>query len=154
VEEKIMKQLGLGIIVALGLTLPAIGQQAVNPEGIYQLNLAKSTIRGPASKGQILNYTANEFTGAGFDADGKPGVGTVTMIVDGKPHPVTGAPYDMATYTQIDPYTISINRTKAGKVVETGVRIVNPDAKALWVTLIGTTPTGQSYSHVLVYEKP
>jgi hypothetical protein len=31
--------------VAFGLTLPAFGQQAVNPEGVYQLNLAKSTIR-------------------------------------------------------------------------------------------------------------
>jgi hypothetical protein len=148
-----MKQLGLGIIVAIGLTLPAFGQQAVNPDGIYQLNLAKSTIRGPASKGQVLNYTANEFTGTGFDADGKPGTATVTITADGKPHPVTGALYDMATYTQIDPYTISINRTKAGKVVETGVRIINPDGKAIWVTLIGATPNGQSYSHVLVYEK-
>jgi hypothetical protein len=148
-----MKQLWLGVVVAAGLTLPASGQQAVDPEGIYQLNLSKSTIRGPAGKGAILNYTANGFTGTGFDADGKPGIATVTMIVDGKPHPVTGAPYDMATYTQIDPYTLSINRTKAGKVVETGVRIVNPDGKAVWVTLTGTTPTGQSYSHVLVYEK-
>jgi hypothetical protein len=31
------------------LTLPAFGQ-AVNPEGIYQLNLAKSTIRGRLAK--------------------------------------------------------------------------------------------------------
>jgi hypothetical protein len=83
----------------------------------------------------------------------KPGTSTVTIITDGKPHPVTGVRYDIATYTQIDPYTIIINRTKAGKVVETGVRIVNPNGKAVWGTLIGTTPVGQSYSHVLVYEK-
>jgi hypothetical protein len=99
------------------------------------------------------HYTANEFTASSFDADGKPSTVTVTIIADGKPRPVTGAKYDMATYTQIDPYTISINRTKTGKVVETGVRIFNPDGKAVWLTLIGTTPTGQSYSHVLVYEK-
>jgi hypothetical protein len=42
-----MKQFCLGTIVAIGLTLPAFGQQTVNPEGIYQLNFAKSTINGP-----------------------------------------------------------------------------------------------------------
>jgi hypothetical protein len=31
--RKIMKQLGLGIIVALGLTLPAFGQEVFKPEG-------------------------------------------------------------------------------------------------------------------------
>jgi hypothetical protein len=39
----------LGIIIAIGLTLPAFGQQAVkaiNPEGLYQLNLTKSTGQG------------------------------------------------------------------------------------------------------------
>jgi hypothetical protein len=51
-----MKQLGLSIIVAIGLTLPAFGQQAVDPEpGIYQLNLAKPTIRGPHAKIRTLN---------------------------------------------------------------------------------------------------
>jgi hypothetical protein len=148
-----MRRIILACALAGILGVPAFGQQAVNPEGIYQLNFAKSIIRGPTGKSATLNYTPDGFTGIGFDADGKPTTSTVTIIADGKPHPVTGAPHDMATYTQIDPYTISINRTKAGKVVETGVRIVNPDGKAVWVTLIGTTPAGQSYSHVLVYEK-
>jgi hypothetical protein len=43
-----MKRLGLGVIIALGLTLPALGQEAVDPEGgVYVLNPAKSTFRGP-----------------------------------------------------------------------------------------------------------
>jgi hypothetical protein len=55
-----MKQIGLGIIVALGLTLPAFGQEAVYPEeGVYILNPAKSTFRGPATKNQIL-YVGKE----------------------------------------------------------------------------------------------
>jgi hypothetical protein len=44
-----MKQLGLGIIVALGLTLPAFGQEREPirlSDGIYVLNMAKSIVRG------------------------------------------------------------------------------------------------------------
>jgi hypothetical protein len=44
-----MKQFALGVVVAAGLTLPAFGQQAVNPEGVWQLNLAKSTMHGPTN---------------------------------------------------------------------------------------------------------
>jgi hypothetical protein len=152
--EEIMKRLGLGTIVAISLTLPAFGQQAVNPEGVYQLNLAKSTIRGaPYSKSETLNYTADGFTVAGFDSNGKSYTAAVTVIGDGKARPLNSVDYDAITFTQLDPYTLSLNRTKAGKVVETGIRIVNPDGKSVWVTRIGTTATGQSYSYVLVYEK-
>jgi hypothetical protein len=66
-----MKQLGLGIIVAVGLTLPAFGQQAL-PEGIYQLNFAKSTIHGPTAKSQTLSRMGDTVTVVGFDANGKP----------------------------------------------------------------------------------
>ncbi len=147
-----MKQFCLGIIVAIGLTIPAFGQ-AVNPESIWQLNLAKSTIRGPAIKSTTLSYSGDGFTSTGFDSNGKPFTTVVTVIGDGKPRPVNSPNYDATAYTQIDLYTLSISRTKAGKVVETGTRIVNPDGKTLWVTAIGTTAAEQSYSHVLVYEK-
>jgi hypothetical protein len=120
-----MKQLCVGIVVALGLTLPAFGQQAVNPDGIWQLNPAKSTFRGPANKSATLSYAGDGFTAVGFTSDGKPITATVTVIADGKSRPVSGAAnYDATAYTQVDPYTISISRTRAGKVVETGTRIV------------------------------
>jgi hypothetical protein len=146
-----MKQFALGVVVAAGLTLPAFGQQAVNPEGLWQLNLAKSTIHGPTNISATVNYKGDGFTTVGFDANGRPFTATFTVIGDGKPRPVTGSPlYDMTTYTQVDPYTLSISRTKAGKVVETGTRIVNPDGKTIWVTAIATDG---SYSNVAVYEK-
>jgi hypothetical protein len=45
VEEKIMKQSALGIIIAIGLTLPTFGEEVIKlPDGIYVLNLAKSTL--------------------------------------------------------------------------------------------------------------
>jgi hypothetical protein len=151
-----MKQLGLGIIVAIGLTLPAFGQQAVNPEeGVYVLNPAKSTFRGPALKAQMLYVGKDTSTVVGFDANGKP----FTPIawgntVDGQPHPLTGFPaIDTHTSTQLDPYTVKSVRTKDGKVVQTLIAIYNPDGKTITVTVIGTTPDGVAYNNVLFNEK-
>jgi hypothetical protein len=147
-----MKRLGLGIIVAIGLTLRAFGQQAVNPEGIWHLNPAKSTIRSPTIiKSQTLNYSGDGLTSTGFGFDGKPFTIASPLIADGKSRPFTGSPgYDAVTYTQLDPYTISISRTKAGKVVETGTRIFSPNGNLIMLTAIATDG---SYSNVAVYEK-
>jgi hypothetical protein len=150
-----MKQFGLSIIVAIGLTLPAFGQEMVKPEGIYVLNVAKSINRGPANKSATISFTADGFTGVGFGPDGKPWTVNATVIADGKPHAATTGEglLDMSTYTQIDPYTLSISRTRNGKVFETGVRVVSPDGKTMWLTATGTTPNGEAYSRLSVFEK-
>jgi hypothetical protein len=147
-----MNQLGLGVVAAISLTLPAFGQQAVNPpDGIYQLNFTKSTIRGPISKSQTLSVVGDTVTVVGIGADGKPYTFVDTNTPDGKPRPVTGSPaIDTSTWTQIDPYTTRMNRTKAGTPVHAGVRIFNPETKTVTLTVIAADG---SYSHVLVYEK-
>jgi hypothetical protein len=151
-----MKQLGLGIIVAIGLTLPAFGQQAVkaiNPEGVYQLNLTKSTGQGGSAppKSQTINIVGDELTLISIQADGKPFTATYPVILDGKSHPVAGVPtYDATTYTPLDPYTVSYSRTKGGKVVETGTRLFSPNGKLIMITAIAADG---SYSSVGVYEK-
>jgi hypothetical protein len=81
-----MKRLGLSIIVAIGSTLPALGQQVL-PEGIYQLNFAKSTIHGPTAKNQTLNRMGDTVTVVGFDANGKPYTVVFPYIADGRPRP-------------------------------------------------------------------
>jgi hypothetical protein len=127
-----MKQLGLGVIVAIGLTLPAFGQQAVNPEeGVYVLNPAKSPFwGGPAIKAQTVYVGKDTNTMVGFDANGKPLTVAWSSIVDGQPHPMTGLPaVDAHTNTQLDPYTVKGVRTKAGKVVQTLIAIYNPTPK-------------------------
>jgi hypothetical protein len=147
-----------GVVIAAGLTLPAFGQGVDPEEGIYQLNLAKSTIRGPAPKTQTLNIEKRAFTAIGFDINGKP----YTIVYPTQANnpedatlPITGSRlYDAAKGTRIDPYTVSFNRTKDGKVVETGVRIYNPKDKTLTVTYIGTSNSVIGpYSHIFVYEK-
>jgi hypothetical protein len=156
VEEKIMKQLGLGIIVAIGLTLPAFGQEAVNAEegSVWVLNPTKSTFRGPISKTQAFYVGKETYTVAGFLANGTSFSVTYPASDDGKSRPISGAPnVDAQTVTRLDPYTIKTVRTKDGKVVQTLIAIYNPDGKTTTVTVIGATPAGVSYNSVLVFEK-
>ena len=147
-------QLTLVTTALLCLTLPASGQQAlkgINPEGVYQLNLAKSTIRGPAAKSQTINIVGDELTLISIQPDGKPFTATYPVILDGKSHPIVGVPtYDATTYTPLDPYTVSVSRTKGGKVVETGTRIFSPNGNLIMITAIATDG---SYSNIAVYEK-
>jgi hypothetical protein len=149
-----MKRLRLGFIIAAGLTLPAFGEEAIKlPDGIYQLNLVKSTFHGPiGDKSQTFNVVGDAITTIGISADDKPYIFTgINGFADGKPHPVTGITlWDTVTQTPLDRYTISISRSKNGKVVNTAIRVWNPEAKTMWLTM---TAADGSYSHVLVYDK-
>jgi hypothetical protein len=149
--EETMKQFCLGIIVAIGLTLPAFGQQAVKvPDGIYQLNHAKSTIRGPIGKSQTLNVEGDAITSVGFGENGKPYSFVSIVITDGKPRASTNTPWDTSTYTQLDPYTVRIERFKAQKPLWSGIRLWSPESKTLTLTVIAADG---STNHVLVFEK-
>jgi hypothetical protein len=153
-----MRRIILACALASIFGVPAFGQQAVDPEeGIYQLNLAKSTIRGAAPRTQTLNIGKETFTAVGFDANGKPYTNvfpTAANNPDGVSRPVTGSPlYDASKATRMDPYTVSFVRTKDGKVVEIGTRIYNPESKTITTTLVSAGSAAGSYSHIMVYEK-
>jgi hypothetical protein len=70
-----MKQFCLGIIVAIGLTLPAIAQEterAQLAEGIYQLNVAKSTVlRGILPPAQFVKIEKDKSTVVGWNGAGE-----------------------------------------------------------------------------------
>jgi hypothetical protein len=91
-----MRRIILACALAGILGVPAFGQQAVDPEeGIYQLNVAKSTFRGPATKTQTINIGKETFTVVGFDANGQPFTSvfpTAANNPDGQPRPVKGSP--------------------------------------------------------------
>jgi hypothetical protein len=154
-----MKRFGLGVVVAIGLTLPAFEQEAVDPEGgVYVLNPAKSTFRGPGIRTQVLYVGKETSTVVGFLANGKSFSATFPNgPIDGQSHPAPDAiAFDAQTSTRLDPYTVKTVRTKDGKVTQTLIAIYNPDAKALTVTAIGTATIGsaqQSLAHVWVFEK-
>jgi hypothetical protein len=154
VWRKIMKQLGLGIIVAVGLTLPAIAQEterAQLAEGIYVLNVAKSTaLRGILPPAQFVKVEKDKSTVVGWNAAGEVINFTLPFPPpDGKPRPITGSSvWDTIVTTQLDPFTFSEVRSKDGKPVTTTFTMINPKGNMFMTTLVG-----RINSILFVYEK-
>jgi hypothetical protein len=116
-----MKQILLGMIVAIGLTLPAFGQGADPLIGSWKLNVEKSTSTVPLFKSLTLTWSGEGHnltdTAEGVDAQGQPFKIVFRHIYDGMPHPTTGIPdYDSSTYTRIG-NTINAVRFRDGKPV-------------------------------------
>jgi hypothetical protein len=87
------------------LTLTAFGQQVIYAEeGIYVLNPAKSTLRGPEFKTQVLYNGKETITVVGFER--KPFTAVFPnerSSEDGQPRPVTGGAFDAQAVTRLDP---------------------------------------------------
>jgi hypothetical protein len=149
-----MKQFGLGIIVAIALTLPA-SSQGVDPLiGTWKLNVEKST--GPVPKSLTTTYVGEgqnfANTVEGVDAQGQPFEIVNRHIYDGMPHATTGNPnYDSTTYTRIG-NTINIVRFRQRNTVEVG-QIVIVSGKTYTVTAEGIAVNGQQYHYVFVEDR-
>jgi hypothetical protein len=149
-----MKQLGLGIIVAIGLTLPAIAQETERvqlAEGIYMLNVAKSTVlRGALSPAQFVKIEKDKSTVIGWNGAGDVINFTLPNTpIDGKPRPITGSLiWDSTVVTQLDPFTFSEVRSKDGKPVTTIFTMISPKGNMFMTTLVSRT-----ISILYVYEK-
>jgi hypothetical protein len=127
------------------LTLPALAQEterAQLAEGIYMLNVAKSTVlRGTLSPAQFVKIEKDKSTVLGWSAAGQ--VINFTLPIarpDGKPRPITdSAIWDSSVATQLDPFTISEVRSKDGKPVTTIFTMINPKGNMFMTTLVGRT---------------
>jgi hypothetical protein len=156
--EEIMKQLGLGIIVAIGLTLPAFGQGIDPLIGTWRLNLEKSTSTLPKDqwvKSEVLHWTGEGQTFVDnpdtVDANGREYHTVYMHIYDGKPHPTTGNPdVDSSTYNRIG-NVLSIARFKNGKQVSVAQAVIDP-GKTYTITTGGVI-NGQPFFTIGVYEK-
>jgi hypothetical protein len=89
-----MKQLGLGIIVAIGLTLPAFGQDVDPYIGTWKMNVEKSTCTCPLDKSETLTVTRegqNLINNVdGVDAQGRAFKRVYQHTYDGQPHTLAG----------------------------------------------------------------
>jgi hypothetical protein len=152
-----MKQLCLGTIVAIGLTLPAFGQGVDPLIGTWKLNVEKSTGSAGSVPKSLTSTVVGEGQnltniGEGVDAQGQPLKIVFRHIYDGMPHPSTGAAdYDSTTYTRIG-NTINIVRFRQGKTVEVGQAVIAP-SKTYTVTAEGIAVNGQPYHYVLVFDR-
>jgi hypothetical protein len=116
--RKSMKRLGLGIIVALGLTLPAFGQGVDPLIGVWKLNFEKSTFTIPLFKSLTLTITGEgqnrTLTAEGVTVNSQSFTVVYQHVYDGQPHPTTGTPdFDSSTYARIG-NTINFIRFKNG----------------------------------------
>jgi hypothetical protein len=151
-----MKQLGLGIIVALGMTLPAFGQGVDPLLGTWKMNPAKSTSVGvEIDKNLIITYTRDGQNIVGnyetTDAKNQVFKGVLSHIYDGKPHSSTGSPDTNATaYTRMGK-SISFVRSQNGKPVFVGQGVV--DGNTLTVITGGITASNQPLYQVYVYDR-
>jgi hypothetical protein len=147
----------------IGLTIAAFiqvgfAQSSVEPDGIFQLSLAKSKYNvGPAPKSRTINFQGEGQSAkiilVGIEADGNPIAIVFTEAVpDGKPHPVIGSPnYDAIAGTRVDAYTTNTRYIKAGKVVLTSTNVTSQDGKTFTVT--SADADGRQINFIAVYEK-
>jgi hypothetical protein len=148
----------LGLAIAIPQTAFAQSDPLL---GTWQLNLAKSRYSAPAPKSSTVYFQAEgqnrKGTAVGIDAAGNP-----TVLVapsyndDGKPNLMTATPaiaYDVTTNTRVDAYTVNFSRTKAGREVQTGTRVVSQDGRTLTFTVTGTGANGEQINNIAVYEK-
>src|SRR5262249_23767771 len=128
--------------------------------GAWKLNPAKSKFNpGPAPRSSTLTYEAVgqgfRATNEGIDAQGNPTKGVFGVyLYDGKSYPVTGvAAYDASSYKMINDNIAEMNRTKAGKLIQTVIRMLSADGKTLTFTTTGVNANGQQITDFSVYEK-
>jgi hypothetical protein len=151
-----MRQLGLGVVVAIGLTFPAFGQGVDPVIGTWKLNVDKSTSTVPLFKSITLNFAGEgqnlTDTVEGVDAQGQPFKVIYRHIYDGMPHPTTGIPdYDSSTYTRIG-NTINAVRFRNGKAVLVSQSVIVP-GKTYTSTEEGVDVNNRSYHDVLVFDR-
>ena len=128
--------------------------------GKWRLNVAKSKFSpGPAPRSSVVTYAMNgnclTAVNEAVDATGTQTRAEFTCLtLDGRDYPVKGSQaYDSSAYKRVDALTTDLTRKKAGKVVETGTRVLSKDGKTLTFTLQGTDAKGQKFSNVAVHEK-
>jgi hypothetical protein len=139
--------------------VPDVGAAQSALIGTWKLNVAKSTFSpGPPFRSSTITYEAigqglrNTFESV--DASGKTLRGTFTVVEDGKYYPVTGVPdFDSSAYKRIDANTLENTRMKAGRVVQSGRRVLSPDGRTLTFTATGVNANGQQINDVAVYER-
>jgi hypothetical protein len=147
-----MRMRFLVVPLALGVVLAAAcGARAQAPDpflGSWKLDIAKSTLVGPAPKSLTVAIEpageARKVTVDGVGVKGESFKWGYTATLDGKDAVVTGTPaFDTASISQSNPRESSVTYKKAGKVVSTLKTAVSADGKTMTVTSTPAEPAGK-----------
>jgi hypothetical protein len=126
--------------------------------GTWKLNLAKSKYDpGPPPQSQTRTWEASgKVSVEGVSGAGKPMAYGYTVKGDGKEYPTTGAipnGADTIATKRIDANTFEATFKRGGKQVETVTFAVSKDGKVLTILAKGTSPNGQPFDNVIVWDK-
>lgn len=126
--------------------------------GTWKLNVAKSKYDpGPAPKNQTRKWDASgKVSVEGVNAAGKSLTYGYTIKSDGKGYPTTGPipnGADSISTKRVAPRTLQATFKRTGKPVETTMFVVSKDGKVLTITAKGTTPDGQSFNNLTIWDK-
>ena len=151
------------LLLACGIvaTGPKAVAQSDPTVGTWELNVAKSKYDpGPPPKNSTLTIVAagqgHKIESKGVDAAGNPTGTQYTSNYDGKDVPVTltgSQDYDAVALKKVDAQRVEGSRKKAGKVVQSYIRVISADGKTMTLTTSGTNAKGQKVNNVVVYEK-
>ncbi len=151
-----LRVLVIALLSTLFVGTTALAADAV--DGTWKLNVAKSKFGGTAPKSATRVYTEST-DGTALDqkmvgSDGKEMSMHVTVVYDGKDHPITGNPdADSGAAKVIDAHTTDFTLKRGGKVVGSVHRVVSADGKTLTVNNKGTHVDGKTYDDTLVFDK-
>jgi hypothetical protein len=149
------------LVLLSGLGLASALYAADSFSGSWKLNLAKSKYEpGPAPKETIITVvegkTITDVTVTGTDESGKPFAAHMTHPNNGGPVKfVEGRPTDGSTESvkQIDANTREITIMQDGTVVATEHITLSADGMMMQILAKGTSPSGQPFTNVEVFEK-
>jgi len=148
----------LAALGCLSIVAPLLAQNDL-AVGVWKVNPAKSRYDpGPVPSTGTTTITAVgpaiKISGRGVDAAGQPTLTEYTGAFDGKDTVVVGSPaFDSQSMKRIDANTTEVTRKRAGKIVQTALRVISPDGKTMTMTTTGTDGQGRKINNVTVYEK-
>lgn len=155
--KTLLGTLALGALLAIS----SIATAADAPDpivGIWKLDTARSTRNRLMFKSEKRTYVAVPggiaLTWERVTADGGMSTVKTTYKYDGTYYPVTGATdFDSISGTRVDANTVETKQKRMGKEVGTTRRTVSADGKTLTLNSLFTTPDGQQFSAVMVYDR-
>ena len=149
-------KLGLALFCLL---IPA-GLWASGEEGVWKLNVAKSTFRNNATppKWRTLKIYAEDggvrTEADGEDAQGKPFHARYSLKYDGKEYPLKGNPEaDTITARKINDHIFERTNLKDGKLVVTIRTVISEDGKTRTVYWKGTNKNGKPETWTEIFER-
>ena len=153
-----------GVVVALSLiVVPSASfaqQQSPQWAGTWKRNVVKSTYNAgqpPKTEQTVKLELVNgqlKATTDGFNAQGQPAHTVMTVVFDGKEHPVEGSAQPTTrVYKWIDQRTYEgVTRVK-GQITTTTRYALSADGKTHTLTTKGKNAQGQDVDNVVFYER-